>query len=126
MRAVQFQATKATGLPLQCCGGVVVAPGDTLLVRADLALAVKRSAPWLHVVGEPIAVPKLAGGVYELRKSGPSVEPQAARIASEASPEPAPEPQDAPAHVSESEPPLQAVTADRSMARAGKGKSKRK
>ncbi len=109
MKVVLLQSNKkAHGAdPIASCGGVILRDGDTLVVRADLALAVRRAHPWLQEAGSE-EVATLRSGVYEVR----------GKIASAPAPK-----------AEEFEPqaePIQERAADRSMAGVGKAKKKHK
>jgi hypothetical protein len=108
MQVVLLKSTKkAHGAdPIQQCGGVILRDGETLAVRADLALSVRRAHPWLVEDGSE-DVASLRCGVYEVRtgtkadaSAPPKAEPQAETV--------------------------QARASDRSMASVGKHKQKRK
>jgi len=98
--------------PIAQCGGVILRDGETLAIRADLALAVRRAHPALQEVGTE-DVGSLRSGIYEVRAVD---RPESERKEGESVPA-----QNAPASE-----PVQERAADRSMAGVGKGKKKHK
>lgn len=96
--------------PIAQCGGVLVRDDETLAVRADLAHAIKRQHPDMQEIGTE-EVDSLRGGVYEVRKD--SVGTQKASVTTQ------PEEND------NEGAPVKAP-GDRSMARTGRSKTKRK
>ena len=115
MKVIAFEVVDhKKHLPLQSCGGIVVKPNETLLVRADMAQAVERQAPWLKRVGE-LERDTLKHGAYELQARRALKEAPGAPKPKEEAAKPKAEPAAAPA-----------PSGDRSMAGVGKGKGKRK
>lgn len=109
MKCAVLKLARPAHMPIAQLNGVVLHMTEKLLVRADLAPAVLKSAPWLKQTGEA-EVEKLGRGVFDvLLDDGKGEEPaKPAGVSEPASPAPD----------------LQA--GDRSMAGVGRGKRKTK
>lgn len=91
-------------MPILECGGKVLTAGEQIVVRSDLAARLeKKYAPYLTKVGETI-VTALRHGYFEFSRGL----------------------EDATVKSTTGDEPLEAISSDRSMAKAGKVKTRRK